>query len=130
MNSYKHSAEVVSLFEDTIDVCLDVWTPVTDEKEEGTFRGLYTDEPVEFLPWHASMPTGAIGKNHVFFTFDYRTYTSTTKSRKACTICDVPVNASFTLLGFCKETLLGTLLHRIHKAHLFFRQEILADQQT
>ena len=111
IDSDRHLVEVISLFNDTTNDCLTFWTPITDKKEEGKFRGVYTDELVEFLPWYDNMPSGEIEENYVSASLNQKAYFSYPKSKKSCIICDVPISASFTLIGFCKETLLGTILH-------------------
>ena len=107
INSYEQLVEVVSLFHDTIDICVYLWIPLSDEKEEGNFTDIYTSEPANFLPWFPGIPDGGLEKNNVILDTGELQYFDAHKTYFACTMCDVPTNISFTLLGVCKETYVG-----------------------
>ena len=104
-------AEVISIFRTFNGSCTDVWTPLTDEKEKGIYRGS-TDEIVEFLPWKHDAPNGGKGQNDVALDMAYGLYEDRSEGFIACTMCEVLVDASFTFTGICQDTLLSKDLKR------------------
>ena len=99
--------EVVSLFKSATDSCNFIWTPLSDEEEEGVFKNVVTKKIIDFLPWKPGAPNGGEDANNVFFELSDKTYSDAKASFKACTVCDVSVDTSFTLAGFCEDTFMG-----------------------
>ena len=99
--------EVVSMFKDSSDDCMSIWTPISDERKEGKFKNWFTNESVSFLPWKAGAPNGGKIENNVFLDMIDNTYEDVGKNFKALTVCDVPTETFFTLAGFCEDTFMS-----------------------
>ena len=98
---------VVSLFKNSAAICEFIWTPLYDGEEEGQFKNVMTNENVAFLPWKPGAPNGGKDENHVYFEISDKTYSDISTSFRACTACDVSVETSFKLNGFCSDTLMS-----------------------
>ena len=103
----KDLENMISLFRDMNTSCEFVWTPLTDEDQEGEFRSIVTGELATFLPWHEESPNGGDDENHIAIHFPSGKYYDYYKGMVACPICDVPKDMVFSFMGVCKKTYFG-----------------------
>ena len=99
----------LELFEKTYTSCTYIWTPLTDEENEGRYINAITGKPASFLPWKASEPNGFKDENIVLLSRSGSPgYTDNVVTKgPSCTVCDINRKTMFNLLGRCKETYFG-----------------------
>ena len=109
--------EFVTWFDKEHGPCRDIWTPFTDDKEEGVFISTNNDKPVDFLPWMIGQPNGGTLQNNLAIratsdglsniTSESLNYHDVKYSNQYCGSCSLDKRTSFTLWGRCEFTYLG-----------------------
>ena len=111
-------------FQDSVPLgmCRAIWTPFSDEEEEGSYTNLVDKTTPTFFPWARGQPNGAHTENGVSIRwnptsspafFDQNEFQG--KEKSICSSCSLADDFSLTLWGACKDTLIG----KIYPSHLF-----------
>ena len=112
MASIEHFEEldnIVSIFE--THVCQNLWVPLSDDQEEGIFTNIYDKKLANYLPWLPGAPDGGSDENEVILDISLKLYNDVGAAfKQSCTICEIPVNTTFTLIGGCEDTFLGEII--------------------
>ena len=88
--------------------CEYLWTPLSDQDLEGEFRNVNTGSLAAYLPWHEGQPDGLDAQNSVVLDIGLHAYRDLAGTwPHTCTSCDLPVEATFSLIGNCKDSYLG-----------------------
>ena len=115
--------EFVSWFEDEHGPCRDIWTPITDEAEEGVFINTNTGKQPSYIPWMKGQPNGGTLQNSVAIRIESQglniskeqtkyglAFHDIKKTDQFCGSCTLERATLFTLWGRCKRTYLGNKL--------------------
>ena len=96
----------LTLFEKTRESCSFIWTPLTDEQEEGLFMNALTGKAASYLPWMVSEPNGFLDENLVLLSIKGTPgYVDNVLTKKpSCTVCDIGITTTFNLIGVCEQT--------------------------
>ena len=98
----------LDLFRNINSPCKNIWTPLTDEENEGKYKSSITGRLHQFLPWEVSEPNGFKDENHVLLKVFTKGYFDNVKTKKAtCAACDLLKTTIFTLRGVCKDSYFG-----------------------
>ena len=103
-------------FQDSVPLgmCRAIWTPFSDEEEEGSYTNLVDKTTPTFFPWARGQPNGAHTENGVSIRwnptsspafFDQNEFQG--KEKSICAACSLAEDFSLTLWGACKDTLIG-----------------------
>ena len=89
--------------------CLDIWTPFTDESEEGIFIDTNTGKTIDYLPWMSGQPNGGTLQNIVVLkaTAEGPQYHDLNPGSYFCGSCTLDKTTIFSLWGRCQNTYLG-----------------------
>ena len=105
MEDIEHTLD---LFKNINSPCKNIWTPLTDEENEGGYKSSITGRINQFLPWEVSEPNGFNDENHVLLKVSSKGYFDNVKSKKStCVACDLFKTTIFTLRGVCKDSHFG-----------------------
>ena len=122
----------MTLFENQNSACDYVWTPLTDEEEEGKFKNIETGYLASYLPWNSGNPDGFTKQNNVVLDLVSKEFNDLSGTwTNTCNTCDLPINTTFSLLGICKDTFLGkiVILFLFLKCLIITRFPILVEKQ-
>ena len=122
----------LTLFENQNSACDYIWTPLTDEEEEGKFKNIETGYLASYLPWNSGNPDGFTKQNNVVLELVSKEYKDLSGTwTNTCNACDLPINTTFSLLGICKDTFLGkiVILFLFLKCLIITRFPILVEKQ-
>ena len=89
--------------------CEMIWTPISDEKEEGIFVNLEDSKEAKYLPWYDGQPNGGTLENSVVIwpNVGANPYVDVSFDTAACSLCYLRVDLTLSLRGVCKHTLMG-----------------------
>ena len=98
----------VDWFETNKD-CTDIWTPFTDEEDEGVYINSNNGNVVDYLPWMAGQPNGGSLQNYIaiYIIKHIPMFLDDPDKSTHCVSCSVDVLTMFTLWGRCEDTYLG-----------------------
>ena len=94
--------------------CQDIWTPLTDQGEEGVFVSANSGQEANYIPWMYGQPNGGNIQNHLAIR---RTqggannsfgYYDAKASNRFCSSCTLDKTTVFTLWGRCEFTFLDS----------------------
>ena len=102
VNDAEELKDFFGKFQDTVlpDLCRAIWTPFSDQEEEGTYRNLIDPTIPTFIPWARGQPNGAHTENQVSIRW---------KEKSICSACSLSEDFSLTLWGACRDTLIGKI---------------------
>ena len=100
----------LSLFKSNNYSCLEVWTPLTDEEEEGQFKSYITGSLASYLPWDPLEPNGLETENFVTIKIDSSRYSDRYSTKPVCASCDLAITSQFFLIGICKDSYFGKFI--------------------
>ena len=99
--------------------CSNIWTPYSDEAEEGKYISLEDDTSPTFLPWAPGQPNGAQTENGVDVRLDFRNNSlplfyydqnsNAGQDKFICSSCSLAEYFSLKLMGVCEHTVMGKL---------------------
>ena len=108
VKDWKDLNYVVSLFSNPTAVCEFIWTPYSDENDEGTYINARFGNLASYMPWEVSEPNGGTDESLVLLSRITKGYSDNVSTKgPACTVCEIDVTAKFNLIGVCKETYFG-----------------------
>ena len=89
--------------------CLEIWTPFSDQQEEGIFRSLVDSSISDYMPFLDGQPNGGRTENSVviFPVKEMTPYVDVNSNRKACGWCKVNLSLLLKLRGACHESYFG-----------------------
>ena len=92
--------------------CSSIWTPYSDEKEEGEFVNLEDNSKATYLPWLKGQPNGDRLQNSIAINPYMRLtpYVDLNSQTKSCSWCTVKLSLVLHLRGACLESCLGEIL--------------------
>ena len=96
----------------TSGVCTYIWTPYSDEQEEGTFVDLLDGSLAESIAWLDGQPNeGRLANGLVINTYRQSTPfgDASNKYKGACTSCLVKLALVFRMWGLCEVTFMGEM---------------------
>ena len=100
----------VNRFKNLKSLCQKVWTPITDEKEEGFYRSAITEEFPSFLPWDILQPNGLKEQNYAAIEVSSLKYIDwSIIFDQSCVACDLNITTRFFLTGLCEDTFLDSV---------------------
>ena len=96
-------------FNITDGLCRAVWTPFSDEVDEGLFVNMFDNTKAAFLPWAASCPNGGTTDNFVRIASSSRLYrdTQTDGYGICCSSCLLDRSLLLRLDGLCEDSYIG-----------------------
>ena len=89
--------------------CEKIWTPLTDEEEEGVFVNLENGIEADFLPWLDGQPNSGSLQNSVTIWpgGGNNPYIDVSPYDVSCSWCNLKVDLILSLRGVCKDTFMG-----------------------
>lgn len=100
-------------------LCRAIWTPLSDQEEEGSFKNLIDPTFPTFIPWARGQPNGAHIENGVSIRWNptkpgfapayYDQNEHQGKEKSICSSCSLAEDFSLRLWGACRDTLLGKI---------------------
>ena len=90
--------------------CLHSWLPISDAKLEGVWENTNTNSPATFLPWIEGQPNGGRHENYVTLETENFEIRDAPHEEFHCYSCTLKTNATLTLRGVCKDSLLGNYI--------------------
>jgi hypothetical protein len=93
----------------TNEQCKGLWTPTSDQAEEGVYRSAYSGDLEPFLPWRHSQPNGGLAENFVAMTLEQENpgFYDLSNDWKLCAPCTLTVTTTIRLRGMCLKSYLG-----------------------
>ena len=121
VNDAEELMDFFGKFQDTVlpGLCRAIWTPFSDEEEEGSYKNLIHPTIPAFIPWARGQPNGAhtengvsirwnpINPGHAPAYYDQNEFQG--KEKSICAACSLTEDFSLTLWGACRETLIGKI---------------------
>jgi hypothetical protein len=94
--------------------CNKIWTPYSDEQEEGSFISLVDGSALEYEPWLDGQPNGGRVENSIVITTTKGRETTpyldvNGKKKTPCSACRIKLGLVFILRGVCESTIMGEL---------------------
>ena len=98
--------------ETTSGSCEKIWTPFSDEEEEGVFVNLEDGTEAQFLPWMDGQPNGGSLQHSVAIkTSGGNTpYMDVSPGAAYCSWCTLGSDLILSLRGVCEHTTMGKYL--------------------
>ena len=96
----------LTLFKNMNTSCSRVWTPLTDEEEEGKYKSAITGAIAKYLPWYISQPDGLKEENYIAI-YTKSSYFDLSSTIPSCVVCDLYITSELSLIGVCKDTYFG-----------------------
>ena len=90
--------------------CQSIWTPFSDENQEGVFRNSFVADMIEakFLPWENAQPNGGVDENFVRILYPNGLYLDTSAAMPGvCSSCLLARSLLLRLDGLCEESYIG-----------------------
>ena len=91
--------------------CLTLWTPLTDQSEEGIFKSLVSGNIHDDLAWGSGQPNGDTTQNSVRMMTDSQLLEDIESSESDCFICRLQKSFAAQLRGGCKAAKLERLFY-------------------
>ena len=89
-------------------LCPFIWTPLSDEVEEGKFKSAVSGEVANFLPWADQEPNGERAQNNVVLDVIGQTYKDfSINYTNFCFVCTISKHVEIFLTGVCQHSYLG-----------------------
>ena len=118
-SSMEQLQELVELFQTELPgVCRNIWTPYSDQAEEGVFLSIEDNSKPTFLPWAPDQPNGAESENGIDIRLDksgevyyYDRHISPNLDQFICSVCSLDASFSIQLRGVCEFTFMGEFIN-------------------
>ena len=109
--------ELTGWMEDTVveGDCASVWTPLSDQDEEGVYRDLASGEVVDTLAWAPGQPNGAGTQNSVRIITATNVLEDIEDEQADCFACLLQRSFAVQLRGGCKDSILERQFYIINK---------------
>ena len=107
LHTDRDSTHIVTLLENMNSGCKYLWTPLSDEEDEGEFRSSNAKQPATYLPWLQGQPDGVDTENHVVVEVKSKLLHDFNKNEEHCAPCDLKKSLVLTLIGVCMNTYFG-----------------------
>ena len=93
----------------TLGRCARIWTPLSDQTEEGQFFNMNDNATVEPQPWDRGEPNGGEEENFVMIDVSGAALNDVAQTRLSCSSCLLPTSMLLTLDGLCKDSMIGNV---------------------
>ena len=91
--------------------CLTVWTPFTDQHQEGVFKSMVTGNVRADLAWGSGQPNGDTTQSSVRIMTESQLLEDIESYESDCFVCRLQKSFAAQLRGGCKETKLERLFY-------------------
>ena len=89
--------------------CTKIWTPLTDDMKEGSYKNAITGEYPNYLPWDTLEPDGLEEQNFAVIDTSNKRYKDQAINMHSCVSCDLNNSTQFYLTGLCEDTFLDSV---------------------
>ena len=93
--------------------CLTLWTPLTDQGQEGVFKSLVSGNINHDLAWGPGQPNGDTTENSVRMMTESELLEDVDSTKSDCFVCHLKKSFAAQLRGGCKAAKLERLMLRI-----------------
>ena len=93
--------------------CLTLWTPLTDQGQEGVFKSLVSGNIHHDLAWGPGQPNGDTTENSVRMMTESELLEDVDSTKSDCFVCRLKKSFAAQLRGGCKAAKLERLMLRI-----------------
>ena len=93
--------------------CLTLWTPLTDQGQEGVFKSLVSGNIHHDLAWGPGQPNGDTTENSVRMMTESELLEDVDSTKSDCFVCSLKKSFAAQLRGGCKAAKLERLMLRI-----------------
>ena len=93
--------------------CLTLWTPLTDQGQEGVFKSLVSGNIHSDLAWGPGQPNGDTTENSVRMMTESELLEDVDSTKSDCFVCRLKKSFAAQLRGGCKAAKLERLMLRI-----------------
>ena len=102
--------------------CLNLWTPLTDQSQEGVFKSLQSGNIHEDLAWAPGQPNGNTIWNSVRIITETKLLEDVASTKSDCFVCRLQKSFAAQLRGGCKAAKLERLfyLHNTEEGGLVY----------
>ena len=100
--------DFMALYGNKYKGCEYFWTPYSDEKEEGHYYDVYTEDEISSFDWESGQPNGERIENILGLTSRINKFRDIDKEADVCASCTVPHKVVY-MRGVCKHSYLGML---------------------
>ena len=91
--------------------CLTLWTPLTDQSQEGVFKSMVSGTIQDELAWGSGQPNGDTTQNSVRIMTESQLLEDIESSKSDCFICRLQKSFAAQLRGGCKAAKLERLFY-------------------
>ena len=91
----------------TSGICKSVWTPFTDEENEGIFLNMNDGTEAKYLQWKEKQPDGGNSENYVSNSLQTSLYGDSGREEQYCTSCLLNRSLLLRLDGLCEHSYIG-----------------------
>ena len=91
------------------NTCQKIWTPITDQEEEGIWRSMESGELVDFLPFDRGQPNSGESDNYITIVTNKMPtpYNDLNEKYRYCFSCNLQRSSVLHLWGVCRDSYLG-----------------------
>ena len=89
--------------------CPNVWTPLSDEKSEGTFLNMNCNSDAKYQIWDKAEPNGGKEENYVTIKVQSASLQDVAENEFYCSTCSLPSSLLLRLDGVCEDSFIGNL---------------------
>ena len=116
-SSREEVTELSAWMEDTLGEgsCASVWTPYSDQDEEGVYRDLSSGEVEDTFVWSPGEPNGGCTQKSLRIISDTRLLEDIKAKQADCFACLLQKSFAVQLRGGCKESILERLFYITNK---------------
>ena len=90
--------------------CPRIWTPLSDQTQEGLFLNMNNNATVEPQAWDRGEPNGGEEENFVMIDVSGAALNDVAQTRLSCSSCRLTSSLLLTLDGLCKDSMIGVVL--------------------
>ena len=88
--------------------CPSIWTPLSDEAQEGLFINMNNNDTVDSQAWNKDEPNGGKDENFVFVVPGAGLY-DVAGNIQTCSACNLPSDLPLHLDGLCEDSIIGNV---------------------
>ena len=88
--------------------CPSIWTPLSDEAQEGLFINMNNNDTVDSQAWYEDEPNGGKDENFVIVDLGAALY-DVAWDIQTCSACNLPSDLLLHLDGLCEDSIIGNV---------------------